>query len=87
MRRALSRKPVRCIRRCTNRLTIETLESRLPFSVDVPLGDLAEGNAASWTTFASDNAAASVQNDTVMVREGTSALRFQTASGFDTACD
>lgn len=78
------RRPINARVRRFNSLAVERLECRLPFSVDVPLGDLAEGNAASWTTFASDNAATSIQNQTVKVREGTSGLRFQTASGFDT---
>ena len=50
-----------------------------PFSEDV-----AEGNAIDWGTFASDGAAASVSDDTTLVREGTQSVRFVTDSGFDT---
>jgi subtilisin-like proprotein convertase family protein len=46
--------------------------------------DAAEGNAADWGTFASDNAATSVSNDTTRVRLGVQSVRFVTASGFDT---
>ncbi len=53
------------------------------FTSDVP-EDLAEGTAALWGTFASDNTAASVVDDAGDVRSGESALRFDTASGFDT---
>jgi Bacterial Ig domain len=62
----------------------ETLEQRHMMSVSPPSVDLTEGNAAEWQTFASDNAAASVSNDTSKVREGTASLRFDTVSGFDT---
>lgn len=53
------------------------------FASDIP-EDLAEGTAALWGTFASDNLAATVVNDGGDVRSGASALRFDTASGFDT---
>lgn len=46
--------------------------------------DLAEGTAALWGTFASDNLATSVVDDGSDVRSGASALLFDTASGFDT---
>lgn len=46
--------------------------------------DFAEGNAAAWGTFASDGAAASVADDASRVKAGQFALRFDTASGFDT---
>jgi len=46
--------------------------------------DFAENNAAQWGTFASDNAAASIVNSTVRVKDGSQALLFTTASGFDT---
>ncbi len=46
--------------------------------------DFAEGNAASWSAFASDNAVARVSNDDQRVRIGTRSIRFDTASGFDT---
>ncbi|MDB5386400.1 MAG: tandem-95 repeat protein, partial [Planctomycetaceae bacterium] len=59
------------------------LEDRLMFSA-VPVGDLTEGNASAWTTFASDQAATAVSDDTTHVREGTQSLHFVTASGFDT---
>ena len=47
-------------------------------------GDLSENNAADWGVFASDEAAASVSNDTSLVRAGSYSLRLDTASGFDT---
>ncbi|MDB5334442.1 MAG: hypothetical protein JWN70_61 [Planctomycetaceae bacterium] len=50
----------------------------------VIVGDLTEGNASAWTTFASDSAAASVSNDTTHVMVGTQSLKFTTQSGFDT---
>ncbi len=53
------------------------------FASDIP-EDLAEGTAALWGTFASDNLAVTVVNDGSDVRSGASALRFDTASGFDT---
>lgn len=46
--------------------------------------DLAEGTAPLWRTFASDGAASSVVDDSAETRSGASALRFDTASGFDT---
>lgn len=46
--------------------------------------DLMEGSAAQWGTFASDNKAASVADDTSHVKAGQYSLRFDTASGFDT---
>ncbi|MBK9965258.1 MAG: carboxypeptidase regulatory-like domain-containing protein [Holophagales bacterium] len=53
------------------------------FASDIP-EDLAEGTAALWGTFASDDLAATVVDDGSDVRSGSSALRFDTASGFDT---
>ena len=53
------------------------------FISDLP-EDLAEGTAALWGTFASDNLATSVVDDGSDVRSGASALLFDTASGFDT---
>ena len=53
------------------------------FTSEVP-EDLAEGTAALWGTFASDGATTSVVNDSSTIRSGESALRFDTASGFDT---
>ena len=53
------------------------------FASDIP-EDLAEGTAALWGTFASDSATTSVADDQGMTRSGTSALRFDTASGSDT---
>ncbi len=50
----------------------------------VPVGDLTEGNAAAWTTFASDSATSSVSDDSSHVKSGLQSLHFQTASGFDT---
>src|SRR5437868_2281707 len=47
-------------------------------------GDFAEGNAAMWSTFASDQAAARVVDDSERVRTGRSSIRFETQSGFDT---
>src|SRR5690349_9862970 len=47
-------------------------------------GDLAEGNAADWGTFASDNAAVSVSDETNRIHAGSFSLRLDTASGFDT---
>ncbi|HYF14483.1 MAG TPA: Ig-like domain-containing protein [Phycisphaerales bacterium] len=46
--------------------------------------DFAEGNAASWGTFAADNAARSVANDAQYVKAGSSSILFTTQSGFDT---
>lgn len=56
-------------------------------SVSAPLAsaqDLAEGNAANWTTFASDGASTSVSDDATHVQAGASSIRFDTQSGFDT---
>lgn len=64
-------------------LKLEVLEDRSLMSV-VPLAELTEGNAAAWSTFASDGAAASVSNDTTKVAAGSQSLRFETQSGFDT---
>lgn len=46
--------------------------------------DLAENNAAQWTTFASDSASAGVVTSTVRVKDGSSSILFTTQSGFDT---
>lgn len=64
-------------------LHLEALEDRCLLSV-VPMGELTEGNAANWQTFASDGASASVSNDTSKVASGSQSLRFDTLSGFDT---
>ncbi len=61
-------------------LTIERIESRLPFSVDIPQTDLAEGNASSWQAFSGG----SVQNDATMLRDGAQSLKFQSSASFDT---
>ena len=53
------------------------------FASDVP-EDLAEGTAALWGTFSADDQPASVVDDGTSLRSGSSALRFDTASGFDT---
>jgi hypothetical protein len=53
-------------------------------AVIIPSGDLAEGNAANWSTFAADNAPTSISNDTSKVATGAMSLRFDTQSGFDT---
>ncbi|MFN7987707.1 MAG: carboxypeptidase regulatory-like domain-containing protein [Thermoanaerobaculia bacterium] len=53
------------------------------FASDIP-EDLAEGTAALWGTFASDGEPTSVGDDPASLRSGASALRFVTASGFDT---
>jgi hypothetical protein len=45
--------------------------------------DLAEGNGAVWTTFASDGAAARVSDDSTRVKVGATSIRFETRSGFD----
>src|SRR5687767_10578066 len=66
------------------KLSLESLELRRVLAVLPPTGDLAEGNAAAWQTFASDSAAATVSNDATHVREGAKSLKFTTASGFDT---
>ena len=50
----------------------------------VPNGELTEGNANLWSTFASDGAIATVNNDTNLVRIGEQSLKFDTQSGFDT---
>jgi hypothetical protein len=47
-------------------------------------GDLAERNAAAWSTFASDAARAGVFEDAERVKAGASSIRFETESGFDT---
>jgi trimeric autotransporter adhesin len=49
-----------------------------------PSGELTEGNASAWGTFASDGAAASVSDDSSLVKVGSQSLKFVTASGFDT---
>ncbi len=46
--------------------------------------DFAEGNAAAWGTFASDGAAATVEDDDSRVKVGHWSVRFVTESGFDT---
>lgn len=46
--------------------------------------DFTEGNAAQWSTFASDNATCSTANSNVRVKDGASSILFTTASGFDT---
>ncbi|MFN9720825.1 MAG: hypothetical protein ACK58L_19190, partial [Planctomycetota bacterium] len=46
--------------------------------------DLTEGNLVGWSTFASDNASATVVLDTTRVQVGTQSLLFETQSGFDT---
>src|SRR5262245_11007097 len=46
--------------------------------------ELTENNAAQWGTFASDNTPTNVSNDTMYVKVGSSSLRFDTQSGFDT---
>lgn len=51
---------------------------------DLHAGELTEGNAIRWGTFASDGAVATVSNEAGLVRAGTNSLRFDTASGFDT---
>jgi hypothetical protein len=62
---------------------IEHLELRTLLSAP-PVSDFMEGNAASWSVFASDAAAASVVNDSARVQVGSQSFRFTTASGFDT---
>ncbi len=47
-------------------------------------GDFSENNAHEWGSFAADSAATSVSNDSSRVRAGTSSIRLDTASGFDT---
>jgi subtilisin-like proprotein convertase family protein len=47
-------------------------------------GDLAEGNAAAWGSFASDGAATRILDDATHVKAGTLSIRFETQSGFDT---
>lgn len=49
-----------------------------------PVGELTEGGASSWGTFASDGKAATVANDSTRFAVGSQSLRFDTASGFDT---
>lgn len=51
---------------------------------NTPSPDLAENNAAQWSTFASDNAATSVSNSALRIKDGATAILFTTASGFDT---
>src|ERR1043165_6173686 len=46
--------------------------------------EFSEGNVAVWGTFADDNAAANVYLDSVRVKEGSSSIRLETASGFGT---
>lgn len=62
---------------------LELLEVRNLLSAP-PASDFMEGNAAVWTTFASDGAATSLTNNSTQVRVGSQSLRFTTASGFDT---
>lgn len=54
-----------------------------PRDAIVPAGELTEGNASNWTTFA-DGATATVVDDTTNVVVGSQSLRFDTLSGFDT---
>src|SRR3954452_1899237 len=61
---------------------VERLETRRLLK-GPPTTELTEGNAAEWSTFASDNAAVSVANDMSHVKVGTQSLKFTTASGFD----
>lgn len=46
--------------------------------------ELSENNAADWGTFSSDEAPASVADDSTRVLVGSASLKFVTASGFDT---
>lgn len=46
--------------------------------------DLTEGNLGGWSTFASDNAVATVTLDSTRVKVGAESLLFETQSGFDT---
>lgn len=41
-----------------------------------------ENNVSAWGNFADDNAAANIYLDSVRVKEGSSSIRFETASGF-----
>ncbi len=70
-------------RKLRSLLNLEALEDRCLLTV-VPLGELTEGNAADWQTFASDGASANVSNDITKVASGLQSLRFDTLSGFDT---
>ena len=56
----------------------------LLISQPLPTGELTEGNASDWTSFASDSAATSLTDDTSHVRSGTHSLKLVTASGGDT---
>jgi hypothetical protein len=47
-------------------------------------GELTEGNASLWGTFASDAAASSVTDDSTFVKVGSQSIKFVTASGYDT---
>ena len=46
--------------------------------------ELTEGNAAAWGSFASDNQATTVTNDTTHVKAGATSIHLRTESGFDT---
>lgn len=55
----------------------------LEFRAALP-GDLAEGSAASWSSFAQDSAATSVADDSSVFKVGSKSVKFVTASGVDT---
>src|SRR5262249_5639445 len=46
--------------------------------------ELTEGNASQWSSFAEDDAANRVTDDTTHVKVGTYSIHLHTASGFDT---
>ena len=79
----MGRNKVKEVRQRFRTLHFETFEPLLLLSA-APIGELTEGNASSWSTFASDGQPTSVANDTTHVKVGSNSLRFTTLSGFDT---
>lgn len=65
--------------KCISRLLLAT---GLLFGLPVAAQDYAENNLPAWGKFADDNATANVYLDSVRVKEGSSSIRFETASGF-----
>ncbi len=60
------------------------LATSLLFGLPAIAQEFSEDNVAVWGAFAEDNAAANVYLDSTRVKEGSSSIRLETASGFGT---
>ncbi|WP_039913371.1 hypothetical protein [Cellvibrio mixtus] len=60
------------------------LATSLMCGLPVIAQEFSEGNVAAWGAFADDNAAANVYLDSARVKDGSSSIRLETASGFGT---